>query len=222
MTYSKLKVQAFIISAGLLGLIPGHANATVYNLTVDGSSGQSLGAGPYGSITLTQDANGTSLDISETINAGFEFNGGNSNHPALAFSLIGDPTITISQLTAGFDSSSVNTAPSTPPFNAGFDYQITCSSCATGWHPPGITTLSFVVSDSGKLTPSSLSSISYDGQNIFFSTDIVNAYGSTGNAGATLASAVPEPSTWAMLILGFCGLGFIASRKKSKSALMAT
>jgi hypothetical protein len=27
-------------------------------------------------------------------------------------------------------------------------------------------------------------------------------------------SAVPEPSTWAMMILGFCGLGFMAYRRK--------
>jgi hypothetical protein len=31
----------------------------------------------------------------------------------------------------------------------------------------------------------------------------------------TVAPAVPEPSTWAMMILGFCGLGFMAYRKKS-------
>ena len=30
----------------------------------------------------------------------------------------------------------------------------------------------------------------------------------------TLASAVPEPSTWAMMILGFFGLGFMAYRRK--------
>jgi hypothetical protein len=29
------------------------------------------------------------------------------------------------------------------------------------------------------------------------------------------ASAVPEPSTWAMMILGFFGVGFIAYRRKS-------
>lgn len=29
-----------------------------------------------------------------------------------------------------------------------------------------------------------------------------------------LASSVPEPSTWAMMVLGFCGLGFMACRKK--------
>nr|WP_202975752.1 PEPxxWA-CTERM sorting domain-containing protein [Bradyrhizobium algeriense] len=34
-------------------------------------------------------------------------------------------------------------------------------------------------------------------------------------------SAVPEPSTWAMMILGFAGVGFMAYRRKSKSALIA-
>lgn len=30
----------------------------------------------------------------------------------------------------------------------------------------------------------------------------------------TEVTAVPEPSTWAMIILGFCGLGFMAYRRK--------
>src|SRR5258708_2842345 len=32
---------------------------------------------------------------------------------------------------------------------------------------------------------------------------------------------VPEPSTWAMMLLGFAGIGFMAYRRKSKPALMA-
>jgi len=36
-----------------------------------------------------------------------------------------------------------------------------------------------------------------------------------------LTAAVPEPSTWAMMLLGFAGIGFMAYRRKSKSALMA-
>jgi hypothetical protein len=32
-------------------------------------------------------------------------------------------------------------------------------------------------------------------------------------------SAVPEPSTWAMMILGFCGLGFMAYRRKATQQL---
>ena len=37
----------------------------------------------------------------------------------------------------------------------------------------------------------------------------------------TLTAAVPEPSTWAMMILGFAGIGVMAYRRKSKPALMA-
>jgi hypothetical protein len=33
-------------------------------------------------------------------------------------------------------------------------------------------------------------------------------------------AAVPEPSTWAMMILGFAGIGFMAYRRKAKPALM--
>jgi hypothetical protein len=37
----------------------------------------------------------------------------------------------------------------------------------------------------------------------------------------TSTGAVPEPSTWAMMILGFGGLGFMAYRRKSRAALAA-
>ncbi len=36
-----------------------------------------------------------------------------------------------------------------------------------------------------------------------------------------MTAAVPEPSTWAMLLLGFAGIGFMAYRRKSRPALMA-
>jgi hypothetical protein len=35
---------------------------------------------------------------------------------------------------------------------------------------------------------------------------------------ATFASSVPEPATWAMLIIGIGGIGFMAYRRKSKTA----
>ena len=37
---------------------------------------------------------------------------------------------------------------------------------------------------------------------------------------ATLQAAVPEPSTWAMMILGFMGVGFMAYRRKSQGAAL--
>jgi len=38
---------------------------------------------------------------------------------------------------------------------------------------------------------------------------------------AVPVAAVPEPSTWAMMILGFAGVGFMAYRRKAKPAMMA-
>jgi PEP-CTERM motif len=37
----------------------------------------------------------------------------------------------------------------------------------------------------------------------------------------SLTTAVPEPSTWAMMILGFAGVGFMAYRRSSKPRLSA-
>jgi hypothetical protein len=35
----------------------------------------------------------------------------------------------------------------------------------------------------------------------------------------TITPAVPEPSTWAMMILGFAGVGFMTYRRKSRPSL---
>jgi hypothetical protein len=37
----------------------------------------------------------------------------------------------------------------------------------------------------------------------------------------TIAAAVPEPSTWVMMILGFLGLGFMAHRRRNQTAFDA-
>ena len=37
----------------------------------------------------------------------------------------------------------------------------------------------------------------------------------------TFTAAVPEPSTWAMMILGFCGVGFMAYRRKQHGSALS-
>jgi PEP-CTERM motif len=48
---------------------------------------------------------------------------------------------------------------------------------------------------------------------VFAPGTFVGTYGTLTITDAV--TAVPEPSTWAMMILGFCGLGFLAHRRKS-------
>jgi hypothetical protein len=62
----------------------------------------------------------------------------------------------------------------------------------------------------------------FNGVNVFAAVDIFNtASGQTFVVGLGAApvitpfAAVPEPSTWAMMILGFFGVGFMAYRRKS-------
>jgi PEP-CTERM motif-containing protein len=43
----------------------------------------------------------------------------------------------------------------------------------------------------------------------------------TGTGSFDAVAAVPEPSTWAMMITGFLGLGFMAYRRRSRTALNA-
>jgi len=45
--------------------------------------------------------------------------------------------------------------------------------------------------------------------------DSANLTGTFSNI--TSVAAVPEPSTWAMMILGFCGMGFMAYRRRSQT-----
>jgi hypothetical protein len=49
--------------------------------------------------------------------------------------------------------------------------------------------------------------------------DTSNFYGTIETFSSEVA-AVPEPSTWAMMILGFAGVGFMVYRRKSKPALL--
>jgi PEP-CTERM motif len=53
---------------------------------------------------------------------------------------------------------------------------------------------------------------------VFTSTGALN--GSITFNFTPVAGGVPEPSTWAMMLLGFAGVGFMAYRRKSKPALM--
>jgi hypothetical protein len=88
------------------------------------------------------------------------------------------------------------------------DYSLESSSFPfTGIGPPGV------------LGMVSYNYFNYDGGLNPFSQ--ASFTGEVGKLTVSVTDAVPEPSTWAMMILGFAGVGFMAYRQKSKPALMA-
>jgi hypothetical protein len=94
---------------------------------------------------------------------------------------------------------------------------------ASSSYLPGDLTLTFATSSNDILE------IQFDptlsGTMPIFNSYITFDSGNTftfGEPGGTVSvAAVPEPSTWALMLLGFAGVGFMAYRRKSKPALMA-
>jgi hypothetical protein len=206
-----------------LAAAPVSAQVATYSLSVsDAAAG--LGSGPYGTVTVTQNGDGT-LSFVETLFAGYRIHGGNDNHDAAAFTILGDPSLTITGLTAGFTTENLGsgTSDSEPPFGS-FQTSIVCTTaCGAGWGGGFAGPLSFTVSAATPLTLASLGYNVYNGQNIYFTSDLVIANGKTGNVGATLANtpSVPEPATWAMMLAGFGATGVAMRRSRRRKPLLA-
>lgn len=50
---------------------------------------------------------------------------------------------------------------------------------------------------------------------------LLNFFGDAEVGSMTISAAVPEPSTWAMMLLGFAGVGFMAYRRRGQIARLA-
>ena len=200
------------------------AATSLFNLSVaDSSAG--LGSGVFGTVSVTESAG--SLIFTETLNSGYKIHDGNSNHNAFAFSLDGAPAVTFSDITSGFSRVSGSSI-SAPPFTSGpapeFNYALNCDVCGPGYGGGFSGPLSFkVTANSGTLSLASLVFNTYDGQNVYFASDLVNSGGNTGNVGAVLVNtpAVPEPASWAMFIGGFGLVGGALRRRKRTVASIA-
>ena len=88
-----------------------------------------------------------------------------------------------------------------------------------------------IKSEGGPITVKLLNGIALPGGDPFGNptgSSLINAHFNVGNASLsnvtpfnpTVTSAVPEPSTWAMMILGFAGVGFMAYRRRHQSAAL--
>lgn len=219
--YSTMKrlIAAAILS---LGVSQAHA-ADIYKFTEDGCTG-TCGTAPFGTVTVTNDAVDIgSLDftVELTPGSGETFQDSNSSQMhSLAFSLIGDPIIKIVGLPSPFTANGFQSAHTVNASTFGaFEYEINFPHES---HPPAITKFSFEAKKN-KVSDAALKLEfhTWASHPIYFSTDINGQNGNTGNVAATFfettgGDAVPEPATWATMLVGFAGMGSALRRDRSR------
>lgn len=213
-----LEVRKTILAGLVLALLAPFAKADQFNFNLSGCSGGC--ALPAGMVTLTQDKDGVSVDVTVTLTdpgSGFIDTGNGNSHTSFVFDIAGDPSITLSNLSAGFTYPADTTIDT--PFGT-FDYGIDCTTCGPGAKNKTPPPLTFTVTKAGGLSVSdftfnsyTVNSTTYD---VFFAADIYD--GVTGNTGAVGAAnpgpTVPEPQSIALLGSGLASLAFFRHRRR--------
>ncbi len=197
-----------------------------YNLSLDNCSA-GCGFTNYGSITITGDTS-TESTVGLTVDVVVTEGQLHSSNGLTTF--VFDPTgsnlhVVLSSTTPNFTVLAANGSYHEDGFGD-FTYAIQSKASNKNGGLAG-TELEFVItgtnigfgtttSNSGPSGTANCSGQSCTSISVPFAADITTAGlpgGSTGAIGAV--AAVPEPSTWAMMILGFVGLGFMAYRKNA-------
>jgi hypothetical protein len=177
------------------------------NLTQDNCSGGcSNGVTPFGTVTISQTTTGADLVQNVQLGSPYFFSD-STGLEAFVFNPVGTLGIVTSTLPTGFTAGG-------SVMEDGFK-QFTTSISYTA--PKTVQSLTFDIDVSNTFLLDSSDfglSTGNGGTKAFFAADITGN-GNTEPVGALpLTTAVSEPSTWAMVILGFVGVGFMAYRRK--------
>jgi hypothetical protein len=208
------------VAAATLAL-GGAAHATTYFLNVDDCSG-TCGQASYGQINVSNDGLGTlTVDIELNANTIFQ-ESGKDPHKEIWFDT-NTNSVTIGGLAAPFTANGTQTAGADTPngVQGSFDYVI--QRAGKDGNPAtaldGQHSLSFTVSGPLSLA---LGSTTVGSNNLFFVVDVASFHPdgglliNTGRVGATIQGGVPEPASWALMILGFGGVGAVLRTRRQR------
>lgn len=213
-----MEVKRTILAGLVLALLAPFAKADQFNFNLSGCTGGC--ALPAGTVTLTPDQDGVSVDVKVTLTdlgSGFVDTGNGNSHTSFVFDIAGDPKISLTNLSQGFTWPADSTIDT--PFGT-FDYGIDCTTCGPGAKNTTPPPLTFTVTKAGGLSISDFTFNSYTVNgttyDVFFAADIFD--GVTGNTGAVGAASpgpsVPEPQSIALLGSGLASLAFLRHRRR--------
>jgi hypothetical protein len=209
-----MKKLAFAaISAAVMAFGAGSASADTWFLNL--TDAHSAQPAPYGQVDVIQSGTDT-LQYTVTLFDGLNFTDTGA-HYAFSFSLDGSPDLTFSG-PSGFTLVHDTADVANSPFGK-FDYGVACSVCQPnngGYAGP----LVFTVSATG-LTVGDVAAATntFDDQTVVFAADAIgNGVTGTVGGGTPGTPGVPEPATWAMMILGFGGVGALMRRRRMETA----
>ena len=200
----KPTLRSLIAGIGFIAL-SSQADASVLIANLNVVSDPNIGSGTLGTVTLTDVAGGVEVDVA--LIAGINFVNTGGPHTPFTYNLNATPTSISFVNPAIFSAAGTSGATPYGTFNHGVD-MVGVNGAPGSQHGPldftvfGITTANFNANALG----------------YFFAADLIRlSNGATGSVAAgVLSPAVPEASTWAMMLLGFFGVGFLAYRRKNQ------
>jgi hypothetical protein len=202
-------LRSLLLVAGMMVMSGVPAFADLYTLNFANFTG---GTGPFGTVEIT--GSGT-VHVKVSLASGIQFvNTGFDG--SFDFDLIGNPTISITNLTAGW--APLGTTAGSHKFDGvgDFEYGVNCTACGSGGSNPQPSPLEFDVTAAG-LTPASFKELSAL-HGYYLGADVIdtNLSGNPTGAISTLDAPTPSvPETNSIALLGtVCALCGLAIRKR--------